>query len=178
MIKFNSIEEIKKYYNKNTNTYEFIEDGILLDVEFAFDLETDENIKARCINAYDIKALDINAYDIKAEDIKAWDINAYDINVLDINALKINALGINARDINAGDINALDINARDISALDIKALDINALDITYYAVCFAYQNIECSSIKGRRVNAKHFVLDGEIKIVEEIAKTEELENDI
>ena len=35
MIKFNSIEEIKKYYNKNTNTYEFIEDGILLDVECA-----------------------------------------------------------------------------------------------------------------------------------------------
>ncbi len=146
MIKFNSIEEIKKYYNKNTNTYEFIEDGILLDVEFAFDLEINGNIKARDIKAQDIKAWDINARNIKARDIKAEDINA--------------------RDINALDINARDIKARDINALDINAWDINAYDITYYAVCFAYQNIECSSIKGRRVNAKHFVLDGEIKIIE------------
>jgi len=121
MIKFNSIEEIKKYYNKNTNTYEFIEDGILLDVEFAFDLEIDGNI-----NALDIKAQYINACDIKALDIKAHNIKARDIN----------------------------------------AYDIKARDITYHAVCFAYRNIECSSIKGRRVNAKHFVLDGEIKIIE------------
>ena len=116
MIKFNSIEEIKKYYNKNTKTYEFIEDGILLDVEFTFDLEINGNINARNINAYDI-----NALDIKAHNIKARDINAY---------------------------------------------DIKARDITYHAVCFAYQDIECSSIKGRRVNAKHFVLDGKIKIIE------------
>ena len=156
MIKFNSIEEIKKYYNKNTNTYEFIENDILLDVEFTFDLEIDENIKARGINAYDINAVDINAYDIKAEDIKARDINAYDINAHDINAY----------DIKAVDINAYDINALNINAYDIKALDIKAEDITYYAVCFAYRNIECLSIKGRRVNAKHFVLDGEIKIIE------------
>ena len=121
MIKFNSIKEIKKYYNKNTNTYEFIEDGILLDVEFAFDLEINGNIKARDINAQYINALDIKALDIKAHNIKARDINAY---------------------------------------------DIKARDITYHAVCFAYQDIECSSIKGRRVNAKHFVLDGEIKIIE------------
>ena len=42
--------------------------------------------------------------------------------------------------------------------------DINTYDITYYAVCFAHENIICDSIKGRRVNAKHFCLDGEITI--------------
>ena len=156
MIKFNSIEEIKKYYNKNTNTYEFIEDGIRLDMEFAFDLEIDGNIKA-----WDIRAQNINAWNIKARNINAWDIKAHDIKAWDINALNINAWDIKADDINAHDIKAYDIKAR-----DINAWDINAWDIIYHAVCFAYQNIECSSIKGRRVNTKHFVLDGEIKIIE------------
>lgn len=76
---------------------------------------------------------------------------------LNINALNINAWNINARNINAWNINAWDINAR----------DINARDINYYAVCFAYQNIKCQSIKGRREGARHFCLDGEIIIKEE-----------
>ena len=159
MRRFNSIEEIKKYYNKNTNTYEFIEDGILLGVEFTFDLKINGNINARDINALDINAHDINALNINARDIKAWDINAR---------------GIKAWDINASGIKAWDINALDINAHDINARDIKALDITYYAVCFAYRNIECSSIKGRRANAKHFVSDGEIKIIE---KDKELEKE-
>ena len=139
MIKFNSIEEIKKYYNKNTNTFEFIENGILLDVEFAFNLKIGVNIKARNINAWDINVVNIDAWDIKAWNIDAWNINAQNIN-----------------------------------ALNISAWNIVAEDITYHAVCFAYQNIECSSIKGRRVNAKHFVLDGKIKI---IVEDKELEKD-
>lgn len=101
---FNSIEEIQKYYNKNTNTYDFFEDFELLDVEFNFNLEINANITARNITAWNINARNINA----------WEINAW--------------------------------------------------DISYYAVCFAYNNIECVSIKGKRVNAKHFVLDGEITI--------------
>jgi len=76
----------------------------------------------------------------------------------------INAWDINALDINALDINAWDINALDINALDINALDINAGNISYYAVCFAHENIKCKSIKGRRKNAKHFTLDGKIII--------------
>ncbi len=121
MKKFNSVEEIEKYYNKNTNTYEFVKYDIRLDVEFAFDLKINGHIKAK-----DINALDIDVYGIDAYDIKAQNINAY----------------------------------------DIKAQNINAGDIIYFTVCYAYRNIECSSIKGIRANAKHFVLDGEIKIIE------------
>lgn len=106
---FNSIEELKHYYNKDTNTYEFVENGMRMDVEFTFNLVVNSNI-------------------------------------------------------NAGHINAGHINAGNIDAGNIKAWDINARDILYYAVCFAYQNIICTSIKGRRENAKHFVLDGEITI--------------
>jgi hypothetical protein len=56
----------------------------------------------------------------------------------------------------------MNINAWDITAWDITAEDINARDILYYAVCFAYQNIKCLSIKSKREVSKHFCLDGEI----------------
>lgn len=123
MIKeFNKLEELEKYYNKETNTYVFKENNVYLDlVVFNFDL-----------------------------DVKAT----------------INANNIKARDINARDINAWNINARDIYANDINAYNINANNISYYAVCYAYHNIKCNSIKGRRKNAKHFVLDGKLEVEE------------
>ena len=134
---FHSIEELKPYYNDKTNTYEFGENGVKIDVEFTFNLDVDSNIKAGDIDAINIKAVDIDAWNINAIDIKAGDIKALDIKV-----------GV--------------IKAGDIYAMDINALDINAGDISYYAVCFAYNNIVCTAIKGIRKNSKHFVLDGEI----------------
>ena len=71
---------------------------------------------------------------------------------------------IKACNILADNINSYDINALNINAYDINALNINAQDIVYYAVCCAYNNIICESIKGRRNNNKHFVLDGKIII--------------
>ena len=56
------------------------------------------------------------------------------------------------------------INAWNINAGNINAWNINAGEISYQAVCFAYQNITCNNIKGRRDNSKHFCLDGEITI--------------
>ena len=92
---FNTIEEIKKYYDEKTNTYVFKEDNRYIElVVFNFDL-------------------DINS------SIIAWDIYAY---------------------------------------------NIYAKDISYCAVCFAYNNITCKSIQGRRKNAKHFVLDGVLEV--------------
>jgi hypothetical protein len=82
----------------------------------------------------------------------------------DINAGNITARNINAWDITAWDINAGNITARNITAWDITARNITAGDINYYAVCFAYKNIKCKSIKGRRKNAKYFCLDGKIEM--------------
>ena len=131
MIKeFNSLEEIQKYYDKETNTYVFKEnDGYIGLVVFNFDLDVKANIDA-----------------------------------MNINALNIIAKNIDARDIYASDIKAYNINALSIEAMDISASDINVNDITYYAICFAYNNIKCKSIKGRRNNAKHFVLDGKLEV--------------
>ena len=104
------------------------------DIKINFDLMCDWNINARDIDAWDIKARNINARDIKALNINAWDIKARDI------------------------------DARDIKALNINAWDIDAENISFWAVCFAYRNIQCTSIKGKRENSRHFVLDGELVV--------------
>ena len=75
---FNKLEEIEKYYNKETNTYIFKENDEWIElVELKFNLEITCDINARDINARAIKACDINARDIKACDINAWDINFF-----------------------------------------------------------------------------------------------------
>ena len=144
---FNNLEEIEKYYNKETNTYVFNENGKYIDlVVFDFDLNVEANIKALDINAYDIYAMNINSMNIDAYDIKANDIYA--------------------RNINACNIDAMNINSMNIDACDIKAYDIKANDISYYAICVAYKDIRCKSIKGIRENAKHFVLNGVLEVLE------------
>ena len=94
--------------------------------------------------------------DVEAN-INAWNIKAMNINVLDVTAGNIEALNINADD----------INSRNICVENIIAWNINAWHISYYAICVAYQNIICRSIKGRRKNARHFVLDGTLEVEED-----------
>ena len=82
----------------------------------------------------------------------------FDINV---------SASIYAKDIDALDIKAIDIYARDIKAWDIiVSRFIKARNINYFALCVAYEKIECKSIKGRRNFAKHFVLDGTLEVQE------------
>lgn len=171
MIKeFNNLEEMERYYNKETNAYIFTENGDYIDlVVFNFNLNVGANIEACNIDAWNIDCLDINAdnvnayyinaRDITTNNIKAFNINAWHINCLDIKSWDIVASGINAGDIVAHDIYALHINANNINAINIKANDIS-----YHAVCFAYQNIKCKSIKGEIENAKHFVLNGKLEV--------------
>lgn len=149
---FNSLEEIEKYYDKKSNTYIFMEDGSMIDnVVLNFDLKAAANIDAfnitgKTINVHNINANDINAQSIIALDIYAWDIYA--------------------KKIISCNIRALDITTCYIRANNIRARNIVALDISYYAVCYAEENIRCNSIKGRRTNSKHFVLDGTLEVIE------------
>jgi hypothetical protein len=68
-------------------------------------------------------------------------------------------------DLNCLDLNCWDLTCRDLNCWNLTSRDLNCKgNINYYAVCFAYRNIKCKSIKGRRENCKHFVLDGGIII--------------
>ena len=168
---FNNLEEMKPYYNEETNTYEFIENGNLIDVKIDFELDINSNIRAGDIQASDIKASenieasDIKAWNINVRNIKACDIKAIDINASeDIEPIDIKARNIRARDINAVNINAWDIKAKYIIARDISAENINANNILYDSVCYARSKFVCNSIKGTRKNSKYFCLDSEIVI--------------
>jgi hypothetical protein len=94
--------------------------------------------------------------------ITARNIIARSMNVGRINAWNVNTRDINAEDINVHDISAWDITARNITARNIATKSINAWDIKYFAVCFAYENIICNTIKGKRENCRYFCLDGKI----------------
>ena len=150
---FNSLKDIQKYYDEETNTYIFKEGGEHIDlVIFNFDLNVDANIEVYNINACDILVRDINARNIHANNIYANNINANHIKAHNIYALDIKVNNIIANDIAAGDINAW---------------NIDACDISYWAVCFAYNSIKCKSITSERENHKHFVLDGELEVAED-----------
>ena len=84
---FNSLEEMKPYYNEDTNTYEFDDN-----VEFWFDLDVKSHIIAWDINAENISAWNIYARKFKAWHIKAWDIYAEIISAWSIIArdIKVN----------------------------------------------------------------------------------------
>ena len=84
MIEIKNLEEMKPYYNRDTNTYEFAKNGGKLDVCFNIPLNIKANIKARNIKATDIKAQDINADSINASNINAWDINSWNIDAKNI----------------------------------------------------------------------------------------------
>ena len=140
---FNSLEEIQKYYDKDRNAYIFKEDGRYIDlVIFEFDLKVEADIYARNIKAHSIFVLNIDAWDINAHDINAYNIEAWDIIAWNIKAINIKVENI------------------------FQSTTINARFIRYHAICLAYSSIKCQSIKGRRDNAKNFVLDGEIEILE------------
>ena len=138
MIKeFNSLDEIQKYYDEKSNTYIFKENGSYIDlVVFKFDLDVEANIDAGCIEALNINAINIKAWDAITRNLDAYNIVAWDV------------------------------YSWDIYACNIEAYNIKARNISYFAVCFAYENIKCKSIKGRRENAKHFVLDGKLEMIE------------
>jgi hypothetical protein len=164
----------------NKQAEELIKDGVLNiddDLEIAFDgFKINADIKCkniyskdykRNISARNISAGDISARNISARNISAWNISANDISANDISAWNISANDISANDISARNISANDISALDISARNISANDISAWDISYYAICFAYNNIKCKSISGRRDKSKHFCLDSEIEIIKD-----------
>ena len=90
MITIRNMEEMKKYYVEEVNTYVFEDD-----VKFLFDVEVNANITAN----NHIKAWNITAWNITANYIMAWNINADDIYASNINADNIYASNIKALDI-------------------------------------------------------------------------------
>ena len=152
---FNSIEEIKKYYNRITNTYNCRRRKLKEQIILNFDLNVESNIIARVISAPSISV----------KNIIAWNITAWEINACDIDSNYINAGVIRARDIK-GAIQAMDIYARDIDAYGIDAVNIYARDIVYNATCRTYEDFKCNSIKCTQSNPSHYTKYGKLEVRE------------
>lgn len=137
---FNNLEEIQKYYDKETNTYIFKENDIFIDtIIFNFTLEVNANIRGGNIRAWDIKAFDIRATNISCSNIMA----------IDIDARNIDCINLTAKDIIALNIDALNIIARNINVDNIFAKSIDARgEIDCYDTCVASEYIKCKSIIG------------------------------
>ena len=137
---FNNLEEIQKYYDKETNTYIFKENDIFIDtIIFNFALEINANIRGGNIKAWDIKAFDIRATNISCLNIMA----------IDIDARNIDCMNLTAKDIIALNIDALNITARNINVDNIFAKSIDARgEIDCYDTCVASEYIKCKSIIG------------------------------
>ena len=57
------------------------------------------------------------------------------------------------------------LNCLDLTCGNLTCSDLNCRNLTYYAVAMAYKSMKVKSIKGRRVNSKHFCLDKEIEFI-------------
>lgn len=79
-----------------------------------------------------------------------------------IKANNIDASDINALNINAHNIKAWVIVANNIKANNIEAYKIKANDISFYAFCITASKLECTSIKGMRINHIYKCLDNDI----------------
>ena len=157
---FNNLEEMKRYYDEETDIYIFKENDEFIDeIIINFDLNVESDIVA-CV----VRATSITAKNIHARNITAWEINAYDIEsrCIDVGVIQ-------ARDIYTSTIEAMDIYARDIKAFGLIAVNIYARDIVYTTMygCGAYEDLKCNSINciGRSAPL-HFTYYGKLEVTE------------
>ena len=156
---FNSLEEMRPYYNANTGTYDFFENGERIDICINFFLDIEEDIIANKIIARQIQVNDIYANDVRVLYIDACDIHANNIY-----ASKINANDIYANDIDANDIITQNIDAKNLRAFNIYAQNIKSYMIDFSIVCLAHKKIICKTINGKRENSRYFCLDSDVVI--------------
>lgn len=135
MIVISNLEEMEKYYNKDTNTYVFAENGCRLNVRFLFGLNLCSNIYAGNVIGTDIDIFNADLLDVTARNIKA--------SILYVDVIK----------------------ARNVKVENLLATSIVADKISYLGCCMAYSSFRCKSVKGERENSKHFSLDSEIEYI-------------
>ena len=82
-IKIHNLEEMKDYYNEETNTYTFWgDDGYTANVILYFDLKVDSKIFCHNLLCDNIDVLSISAYDIDADIIKSEKIICHNIDAI------------------------------------------------------------------------------------------------
>jgi hypothetical protein len=82
-------------------------------------------------------------------DLKCWDLDCFNLKCWDLDC---------------HNLNCHNLDCRELVCYNLDCWDLVCFNLSFYAVCFAYNNIFCKSISGRRENGRYFVLDGNIVI--------------
>ena len=128
MKRFETLADIHPYYNSESDTYDFSDNGTLLDIELTFSLCTHSNIRAHDIRVSDRESM--LAYNINAHDITGGYIlsgaNIYANDITDVVILlgdEIHTHDIDVLKINGGYIYANIVEAADIVMAHLEAAD-------------------------------------------------------
>ena len=88
--------------------------------------------------------------------LTCWDLNCFDLTCWDLDC----------RNLKCWNLTCFDLTCRDINCRDLICGNLKCRDLSYYALCFAYKSIKCTSYKARReVHQEPICLDGELTIV-------------
>jgi len=132
---------------------------------------TCRNLDCWNLTCGDLTCGDLTCWDLTCRNLDCWDIDCLNITCWDIKCENLNCGDIKCGDLTCGDLKCWNLTCRDLTCRDINCLNLTCLnlkcrDLSYFALCFAYQSIKCTSYKARReVHQKPICLDGELTIV-------------
>jgi len=127
------------------------------DLTFHEDLRVEGNIFGKDGERFDLNVKgNLNCGNLNCGNLYCWDLECRNLDCGDLNCLNLDCWNVSCRNLDCWNLNCGNLSCRNCS---------------YHAVAFAYNNIRCKSITGRRENCKEpFVLDGKIEIINEVLK--------
>ena len=94
------------------------------------------------------------------------DLNCWSLDCLNLDCLNLTCENLTCENLNCRDLTCWDIDCLNLKCWDIDCFNLNCLNLSYYARCFAYYSITCTSYKARReVHQEPMCLEGELTIV-------------
>ena len=132
------------------------------DVRIEFQVPAGELRDVRCRDLFLMN--DDTRFDFTGRDFKGRNFTGGDFNGGDFTGWNFTGRDFNGGDFNGWDFNGGDFKGRNFTGRNFTGGDFNGGVISYYAVFCVYDSCFCSSIVGRRKNARHFALDGKIEI--------------
>lgn len=119
-IKINKFDQIKKFYNSKTNTYEFIKNNKFLDVFFDININVNSSIIGGKIEGFNFTANNIDCLELEACNVISSNINAIHCSANKIHANKIKSITIECNELTAITVCCNEIECDRITVKTIK----------------------------------------------------------
>jgi len=154
-----------KIYKTQEEVTADIKDGVLVingDVRFECDISIRASI---VVTKGNLTCWDLTCFDLTCWDLNCWNLTCRDLTCEDLTCEDLKCRNLNCRNLDCWNLTCRDLTCRNLKCLNLECWNITCRDLSYYALCFAYHSIKCTSYKARReVHQKPMCLDGEITI--------------